>query len=155
FNGDLVGGVPNGIFFVAVKWTESDPRVLAAERAWSSCMAGHGFSYKTATDLERGRTWPNPPTPAEVRTAVADVHCVQQANLANTYVTVEAAYQKALLGENQADLQQEQAGFVTLQQRAQQVLQLPAADILRFSHAKVHQVVYLLIPRTHGGHEGT
>jgi hypothetical protein len=155
FNGSLTGGVPDSIEGGAIKWTDSDPHVLAAERTWSACMAGHGQTYTSVADLERGRTWTNPPTPAEVRVAVADVRCNQQANLANTYLTVEAAYQRALIGENQADLQQLQASYATLQQRAAQVLQLPAADILRFSHAKVHQVVYLLIPRVHGGHTGT
>lgn len=67
---------------------------------------------------------------------------------------LEAAYQQALIGQNQPDLQQMQADFVTLQQRAEQVLQLPAADILRLSRARVHQVIYLLIPRFHGGHPG-
>jgi hypothetical protein len=85
---------------------------------------------------------------------VAEVHCNNQANLANTFLTVEAAYQRALIGENQPDLQQMQSDFVTTQQRAEQVLALPASDILRFSHARVHQVIYLLIPRFHGGHPG-
>jgi hypothetical protein len=153
FNGGLVGGVTNGIDFDATKWTESDPRVLAAQRIWSACMARHGLSYKSMADLVR-RAWPNPPTPAEIAAAVAEVGCNHQANLANTYLTVEAAYQQALIGQNQPDLQQMQADFVSLQQRAEQVLALPAADILRFSKARVHQVIYLLIPRFHGGHAG-
>ena len=154
FNGSLVGGAENGVDFVATKWTASDPHVLAAQRTWSACMARHGLNYKSMADLVQNRTWPNPPTPAEITAAVAEVGCNHQANLANTYLTVEAAYQQALIGLNQPDLQQMQADFVTEQQRAAQVLALPASDILRFSHARVHQVIYLLIPRFHGGHPG-
>lgn len=153
FNGSLVGGVENGVDFVASRWTASDPHVLAAQRTWSACMARHGLNYKSMADLVQ-RAWPDPPTPAEITAAVAEVGCNHQANLANTYLTVEAAYQQALIGQNQPDLQQMQADFVTLQQRAEQVLALPASDILRFSHARVHQVIYLLIPRFHGGHPG-
>jgi hypothetical protein len=47
-----------------------------------------------------------------------------------------------------------QADFATTQQRAEQVLALPAAGILHLSKARVHQVIYLLIPRFHGGHPG-
>jgi len=154
-NGNLIGYDANGIDFDAGKWTDSDPRVLAAQRTWSACLVRHGqYRYKSIPDLVH-RAWPDPPTPAEITAAVTEVHCNHEANLANTYLTVEAAYQRALIGQNQPDLQQMQADFVTLQQRAQQVLALPASDILRFSHALVHQVIYLLIPRVHGGHAGT
>lgn len=152
FNGNLLGGTAP-INFNAIKWTDSDPRVVAAQRTWSACMARHGLSYPTMSDLIR-RAWPDPPTPAEITTAVTEVRCNHQANLANTYLTVEAAYQRALIGQNQPDLQQMQANFATLQQRAEQVLQLPATDVLRLSHAKVHQVIYLLVPRLHESHAG-
>jgi hypothetical protein len=155
FNGNLEGGVVPNIEGDAIEWTNSDPHVVAAERAWSACMARHGLNYKSTTDLEFGRAWPKPPTPAEITAAVADVRCNQQANLANTYLTVEAAYDHALIAQNQPDLQQMQADMATMQQRAEQVLQLPASDLLRFSHALVHQVLYLLIPRVHGAHAGT
>ena len=155
FKGNLELGVIPNVDGDAEEWTDSDPHVLAAQRAWSACMARHGLNYKSTYDMEFGRTWPKPPTPAEITAAVTDVRCNQQVNLANAYLTVEAAYQRALLGQNQPDLQQMQADFVTMQQRAEQVLQLPAADILRLSKARVHQVVYLLIPRVHGAHSGT
>jgi hypothetical protein len=152
-NGSLVGFLENGSDLIASRWTASDPHLLAAQRTWSACMARHGLNYKSMADLVQ-RDWPNPPTQAEITAAVTEVGCNHQANLANTYLTVEAAYQQALIGLNQPDLQQMQADFVTEQQRAAQVLALPASDILRFSHARVHQVIYLLIPRFHGGHPG-
>jgi hypothetical protein len=155
FNGSLVGGTPTPIDFNAIKWTESDPHVLAAQRTWSACMARHGLRFTRMADLTAGRVWPDPPTPAEIAAAVTEVRCNHQANLANTYLTVEAAYQRALIGQNQPDLQQMQADFGTLQKRAAQVLARPAADILRLSKARVHQVSYLLIPRAHASHQGT
>jgi hypothetical protein len=146
-NGNLEIDVVPAMFFVGWNWAPSDPHVLAVERAWSACMAKRGLRYKTTDDLEWNRTWPNPPTPAEITAAVADVRCNQQTNLANTYLTVEAAYQRAAVGLNQAALQQMQADAMTMQRRGEQVLRLPAADLLRLSRARVKQVSSLLIPR--------
>lgn len=146
-NGDLEGGAASAMLFVGWTWAKSDPHVLAAERAWSACMAKHGLHYQTTVDLEWNRTWPNPPTPAEITAAVADVGCNQQANMANTYLAVEAAYQRAAASLNQPALQWMQAGFIALQQRGQQVLRLPAADILRLSRVRVSRVKPLLVPR--------
>jgi len=52
------------------------------------------------------------------------------------------------------DVQQAQADFATMQQRAEQVLALPAADVLRLSRAQVAVVSFLLVPRVHS-HDGT
>jgi hypothetical protein len=131
-NGNLENGLVGNLLFEARDWANSDPQVLRVQRAWSACMAQHKLNYRSTADLEVNR----------------------RVNLTNTYLTVEAAYEQALIGQNQPDLQQMQADFATLEQRAQQVLALPASDILRLSHAKVHQVVYLLVPRFHGGHAG-
>jgi hypothetical protein len=110
-------------------------------------MARQGLSYKSSVDLEWNRSWPNPPTPAEITAAVADVRCNHQVNLANTYLSVEAAYQKAVLDQNGPAIQQGQVDHTTMQRRAEQVLQLPAAVLLRFSRLQVHKAVPLLIPR--------
>lgn len=153
-NGNLENGLVGSMLFQSQTWADSDPQVLRVQRAWSACMAQHHQNYKSTVLLEWGRTWPDPPTRAEISLAVTDARCVHQVNLANTYLTVEAAYQHAVLSQNLPDVQQAQADFGTMQQRAQQVLALPAADILRFSRAKVHQAGYLLVPRFHGGHAG-
>jgi len=145
-NGNLVGMVP-AMLGTGVDWAGTDPHVLAAQRAWSACMARRGLRYKSPIDLEWNRTWPNPPTPAEVTAAAADVRCNQQTNLANTYLTVEAAYQQAVLGQNLSALQQMQADFMTMQRRGEQVLQLPAAGLLRLSRVRVSQARSLLVPR--------
>jgi hypothetical protein len=118
-------------------------------------MVQHKLSYKSTVDLEADRIWPNPPTRAEITTAMADVRCNHQVNLTNTYLIVEeAAYQHAVLTQNMPDVQQSQADFATMQQRAEQVLALPAADVLRLSRAQVAVVSSLLVPRVHS-HDGT
>jgi hypothetical protein len=93
--GDPVPAIANE----ASIWTQTDPRVLAVDAAWSRCMAKHGYHYSNPQQpAEHG--WPKHPTKAETATAVADVTCKQQTNLTNTWLTVEAAYQTALIGQN-------------------------------------------------------
>jgi hypothetical protein len=117
-------------------------------------MARHHLNYKSTVLLEWGHAWPDPPTRAEISVAVTDARCNHQVNLTNTYLTVEAAYQHAVLGVNMPDVQQGQADFATMQQRAEQVLALPAADVLRLSRTRISKVNSLLIPRIHS-HDGT
>lgn len=140
-----LNGNPNpdpvpGIAIQSAQWTQSDPRVLAVQRAWSACMARHGLTYTSPAQAARsparspGRGWPRTPTPAEISTAVADVMCKTQTNLVNIWLSVEAAYQQALVGQNASSLAQLQASFGGLQRRAEAALQAPAAaGILRVS----------------------
>jgi hypothetical protein len=123
------------VYFVANDWTQSDPRVLAAERAWSACIARHGLTASTPTDLEF-RSWPAVPTPVEVADAVTDVRCKQQSNLANIYLTVQAAYQRAAIELNAPSLTELQSDFGVLQARARHLLELPAPVILQFSRRR-------------------
>ncbi len=137
-----IGGNPDpdpvpGIAIQSAQWTQTDPRILAVERAWSACMARGGLSYKTPADAE-GRNWPSAPTPAEIAVAVADVRCKTQTNLVHTWLAVEAAYQAALIGQNLTALAQLQTAFWALQRRAELLLQLPSfAGILRISRGRV------------------
>jgi hypothetical protein len=137
-----LSGNPNpdpvpGIAIQSAQWTQSDPRILAAQRAWSACMARSGLSYKSPAQVA-GRNWPSTPTPAEIATAVADVRCKTQTNLVNTWLTVEAAYQQALISQNLTSLARLQASFGALLRRAEELLQLPAAaGILRVSRGQV------------------
>jgi hypothetical protein len=120
----------------SAQWTQSDPRVLAVQRAWSACMARRGLSYKSPAQAE-GRNWPSTPTPTEIETAVADVQCKAQVNLVNTWLTVEAAYQQALISQNASSLAQLRANFGALQRRAETALELPSgAGILRISRER-------------------
>jgi len=109
----------------AVSFTQSDARIHAVDRAWSSCMARHFYHYATPQQVE-GRRWRSPPNRAEIATAVADVACKTQTNLLNTWLAVEAAYQQALIGQNLAALSQLQANFTPLLRRASADLAAPA-----------------------------
>ena len=124
-----LGGGPTpdpvpGIAAQASQWAENDPRVLAVERAWSRCMAQRGYSYHTPLQAQQ-HGWPSRPTTGEVATAVADVSCKARTNLPNTWLTVEAAYQSALIAQNLTVLSQLQANFQGLLQRAEGMLGQP------------------------------
>jgi hypothetical protein len=105
----------------AASFTQTDPRVRAVIRAWSACMARHYYHYSSPSQAE-GQHWRTPPNRAEIATAVADVTCKAQANLLNTWLAVEAAYQQALIGQNLVALSQLQANFAPLLRRADTAL---------------------------------
>jgi hypothetical protein len=105
----------------SVGFTASDPRIHAAERAWSACMARRYYHYSSPSQVE-DRHWPTPPHKAEIRTAVADVRCKTQTNFLNTWLAVEAGYQAALIGRNLTALSQLQANFTPLLHRAEAAL---------------------------------
>jgi hypothetical protein len=126
-----------GIAIQSAQWTQSDPRILVAEHAWSACMSRSGFGYKTPAQAQ-GRSWPATPTPEEIATAVADVRCKAQANLVNTWLTVEAAYQQVLISQNLGSLSRLQSSVGALLSRAELLLQLPGAGgILRISQQRL------------------
>jgi hypothetical protein len=105
----------------ASQWAQTDPRVLAVERAWSRCMAQHGYSYRTPMQAQQ-HSWPSAPSAGEVATAVADVSCKTRTDLPNTWLTVEAAYQRALIAQNLTALSQLQTDFGSLLRRAEELL---------------------------------
>jgi hypothetical protein len=109
----------------ASTWTQTDPRVVAVDAAWSRCMAARGYHY-TSPQQPAGHSWPKHPTKAETATAVADVTCKQQTNLTNTWLTVEAAYQTALVGQDIATLASLQASFQAALSRVEALLASPA-----------------------------
>jgi hypothetical protein len=111
----------------ASQWTLTDPRVLAVDAAWSKCMARRGFRYAKPYQ-PADHHWPATPTAAETTTAVADVTCKQQVNLVNTWLTVEAAYQTALIGQNIGTLANLQAGFRGALNRVEVLLDSPAGQ---------------------------
>jgi hypothetical protein len=123
-NGAGVSDPVPAIAIQASQWTQSDPRVLAVEAAWSRCMAARGYKYSNPQQAADAN-WPKTPTPRETATAVADVTCKQQVNLVNTWLTVEAAYQAVLVGKDLATLSQLQANFRKILQRAESLLALP------------------------------
>lgn len=112
----------------AAQWTQSDPRVLAAQRAWSRCMAARGYRYQTPLE-PMTHHWPKTPTPAEIAIATADVTCKAQVNLPSTVLAIEAAYQQALLTQNLPAFTHLQTGFRSLLQRAENLLGAPAGTL--------------------------
>jgi hypothetical protein len=105
-------------------WTQTDPRVTAASAAWSRCMALRGYHYVNPQQAVF-HNWPASPTAAETATAVADVTCKQQVNLTNIWLTVEAAYQTALIGQNIDTLAHLQASFQGALNRVEALLARP------------------------------
>jgi hypothetical protein len=108
--GSQFGDPVPAIAVQATQWTRTDPHVLAVSAAWSRCMAQRGYHY-SSPEQPASRNWPATPTTAETDMAVADVTCKQQVNLANIWLTVEAAYQTALIGQNLGTLASLQASF--------------------------------------------
>jgi hypothetical protein len=108
----------------AASWTQSDPRITAADSAWSKCMAEHGYSYRNP-QAAADKNWPSAPTSVEIATTVADVTCKNQVNLVNTWLSVEAAYQRALITQNLASLAHLQTAFQANLMRAQDILDNP------------------------------
>jgi hypothetical protein len=107
-------------------WTRGDPRILAVQRLWSACMAARGYHYQSVIQPEQ-RGWPRPPNRAEIATAVADVSCKIRVNLPNTWLAVEAAYQRALIAANLGQLSQLQTSFNAILQRAETLLAAASA----------------------------
>jgi hypothetical protein len=93
-------------------------------------MAAHGYGFRTPLEAQQ-HGWPSKPTLGEVSTAIADVSCKARTNLPNTWLTVEAAYQQALIAQNLSALSELQKNFGTLLQRAEAILggAQPAAPI--------------------------
>jgi hypothetical protein len=108
----------------ASMWTQSDPRVVAVDAAWSRCMAQRGYHY-TSPQQPAAHNWPSKPTKKEAATAVADVACKQQTNLTNTWLTVEAAYQTALIGQNIGTLASLQSSFEKALNHVEELLASP------------------------------
>jgi hypothetical protein len=75
--------------------SQQDSRVVAVFRAWSACMAGAGFRYRSPRDANNDPAFGTPvATAPEIRTAVADVTCKKAVDLAGVWAAVEAAYQR-------------------------------------------------------------
>lgn len=121
-------------------WTQTDPRVLAVNAAWSRCMARRGYHYGSPQQAA-SHNWPTSPTASETATAVADVSCRQQVNLTNTWLTVEAAYQTALIGQNIDTLAKLQASFQGALNRVEALLASPTGQ-----PAKVGDRGHLVVP---------
>jgi hypothetical protein len=85
--------------------TRSDSRVVRAFAAWSSCMKAQGFDYPDPFAAVNDHRWlTSDISKQEITTAVADVTCKIEANVAGTMLTVETAYQQRLIDKHAAEL---------------------------------------------------
>jgi hypothetical protein len=80
---------------------EQHPRVQAAFRAWSTCMAGHGYRYASPWE-PNDQDWPQPTGAAEIATARDDLACRKSTNLPGTWLAVESAMQEQLIARNRS-----------------------------------------------------
>jgi hypothetical protein len=85
--------------------TDIDSRVQDGWSEWSNCMHQKGLDYGDpwkANDDPRWQT--DVVTELEIATAVADVQCKHEVNLAGIWYAVEAAYQEQLIEEHSQQL---------------------------------------------------
>jgi hypothetical protein len=81
--------------------SQKDPRVLAAFRSWSSCMAAKGYRYASPMDaIDDPRFGRAQTDPAEMSTARADVECKKKTGLVRTWFDVESAMQQTEIDQN-------------------------------------------------------
>ncbi|MCF2529546.1 hypothetical protein [Yinghuangia soli] len=81
-----------------------DPRLVAAESAWSKCMKQKGFDYPNPAEASRQEKWsdgPSEPVGEEERaTARADTQCKLATNLVGIFNAVAIAYEKRWIEAN-------------------------------------------------------
>ena len=81
--------------------SERHPRVQAAFRAWSACMAERGHDYGSPWE-PNDQDWPDPAGPQEIATATDDLACRTSSQLAGTWLAVESALQERLIARNRS-----------------------------------------------------
>ncbi len=102
----------------ALSHSLADPRVVAADSAWSTCMAKQGYDYKDPSAASADPRWKPAsaisdaqaapmPSAQEINAAVADVTCNRQVHYIDIMTSVNTEYQKQLLNQNFAALQAE------------------------------------------------
>ncbi|MGW1177809.1 hypothetical protein ACWD4P_29310 [Kitasatospora sp. NPDC002543] len=116
---DAVGGAmflnsdPSALPGGGPKEPLTDPRVVAADRQWSTCMKDRGFTYATPAaaymdprwrDRTRSAETPVSHTPAELATATADDACKRSTNFMGITVAVQAAYDRQYIAAHPAEL---------------------------------------------------
>lgn len=91
-------GLPQNLQFESFEWSQHDPRVLAAFKAWSACMASHKYHYRDplATPADSRFTTDSRTSTSKlaISTAIADVGCKRKTNLVGIWFGVESEHQK-------------------------------------------------------------
>lgn len=84
--------------------SQNDPQVVAVIGAWSRCMAGKGYSFKTPFDAMAAFAGSSAPSSAEIQQALTDISCKKQTSLLTKWDSVESKIQDALIAKNQLAL---------------------------------------------------
>ncbi|MGW8768472.1 hypothetical protein ACWGN5_39030 [Streptomyces sp. NPDC055815] len=88
--------------------SREDSRVVAAVKAWSSCMAEKGYKADEPVSPQKdlGLDANTYGSPRAIAAAKQDVACKERANLVGIWFTVETAYQKRNIEQNAETLNQ-------------------------------------------------
>ncbi|MEV0269728.1 hypothetical protein AB0H43_13190 [Hamadaea sp. NPDC050747] len=85
-----------------------DPRYIAAQSAWSTCMGGHGYQVSRPSELRETVTEPAPeqttPSADEIAAAVAEATCAQETGFGAQARAVQNELSTAAATRFQADV---------------------------------------------------
>jgi len=94
----------------AVSRTERNPVLLSDIKKWSACMATHGYDVKSPppADISNNSSAPTykPLTKAEIAEAVTDYKCKVKVNMMNTWLALDAYYQRQTINEHPTQFQE-------------------------------------------------
>ncbi|MFD7539233.1 hypothetical protein [Streptomyces sp. NPDC059819] len=80
---------------------KSDPEVVSAFQAWSSCMKEQGYIYKEPLDAsDDSRFQGREVTPLEISTALADIACRNRTHVAKIWWQAEVKLQRTSMEKN-------------------------------------------------------
>lgn len=107
-SGAMIPTLVSDLGIESFEQSQADPRVIAAQAAWSKCMSGQGYSYKSSLDAMGNPPDGNGPvaSSAEIGVAVADFDCATQVNLVGIWSAVETAYQNQKIDADAQDFAQ-------------------------------------------------
>ncbi|MEO5877596.1 MAG: hypothetical protein ABIS86_02065 [Streptosporangiaceae bacterium] len=108
----------------ALKYTLADSRVNAVTLQWHDCMRRAGFLYASPQRASTDPAWQHTLTTRETDTAKADVTCKQQTNLLGLSLTVQAAYERQLIGRNSTVLTPLKAQLAGLKTKVENLIAL-------------------------------
>lgn len=90
-------GLPQNLSFESFEWSRHEPRVVAAFKAWSTCMAGHQYQYRDPLAPPADSRFTSTPSAGmsklAINTATTDIGCKGKTNLVGIWFGVESDYQ--------------------------------------------------------------
>jgi hypothetical protein len=105
----IADNLVDGLKQASMTQSAQDPQVGTALGRWSACMRAKGFTYNRPAQAERRYAGTGAevtaPAQAEVATAVADVSCNHESDLAGIWLRVETALQRRVVQEKATELE--------------------------------------------------